>query len=134
MKAKGQCLCGKVKVVVNELNNQVGACHCSMCRKWSGGPLFAVDCGSKVEFEGEENIKIFNSSDWAERGFCKECGSNLFYKLKQPLQYMILPGILDGIDDYSFDHQVFIEEKPSWYEFSNKTHNMTGKELFDKYS
>ena len=24
----------------------VGACLCSMCRKWGGGPLLAADCGT----------------------------------------------------------------------------------------
>ena len=29
-----------------------------------------------------------------------------------------------------FDHQIFIEEKPSFYAFANETKNMTGEEVF----
>ena len=69
IEGKGSCLCGETRVVVKSMSKSVGVCHCSMCRKW-GGPVMAVDCGSEVSFEGEENISVFNSSEWAERGFC----------------------------------------------------------------
>ncbi|NIT13149.1 MAG: GFA family protein, partial [Candidatus Dadabacteria bacterium] len=52
-----------------------------MCRKWCGGPLMAVNCGTDVTFEGEDNITVYDSSSWAERGFCSGCGSHLFYRL-----------------------------------------------------
>ncbi len=79
----GSCLCGATLITAKSISKNVGACHCSMCRKWSGGPLMAVDCGTDVSFEGEENISVFKSSEWAERGFCNKCGSHLFYRLKE---------------------------------------------------
>jgi hypothetical protein len=33
-----------------------------------------------------------------------------------------------------FDHQVFIDEKPSYYCFPNETENLTGAEVFAKYA
>ncbi len=44
----GSCLCGKTHITVKNISKNVGACHCSMCRKWGGGPLMAVDCGIDV--------------------------------------------------------------------------------------
>ena len=79
--ASGQCLCKKVTIHATQFAPHVDACHCEMCRKWSGSALLAVDCGSKVTFEGQQHISCFNSSEWAERGFCKHCGTHLFYKL-----------------------------------------------------
>ena len=38
----GACLCGKCKFSFECDNLEVGACHCSMCRKWSGGPSMAM--------------------------------------------------------------------------------------------
>ena len=32
----GRCLCGAVRITVRDLNPAVSACHCSMCRRWSG--------------------------------------------------------------------------------------------------
>ena len=132
--ARGRCLCGSIKVVANNRSHSVGACHCSMCSRWSGGPLMAMDCGTDVTFDGEENISVFNSSDWAERGFCKQCGSHLFYRLKESQQYLMPPGLFDDNTDLNFDHQVFIDEKPDWYAFANKTEDLTGAEVFAQYA
>ena len=69
--------------------------------------MFTVDCGSDVSFKGQENIGVFASSDWAERGFCKKCGSHLFYRLKQANQYIMPAGIFDNSEKLVFDHQTF---------------------------
>ena len=131
---KGSCLCGAVKVSTTSTNKKIGACHCNMCRKWGGGAFLAVECGSDVSFEGQENIGIYQSSEWAERGFCKNCGSHLFYKFKQNNQYYVPVGILDNSEGLVFDHQVFIDEKPEYYSFANETKNMTGEELFAMFA
>lgn len=130
----GRCLCGAVKFEASNVSRSLGACHCSMCRRWTGGPFLAVDCGSEVKFAGEANITVFNSSDWADRGFCKKCGSNLFYRLKGVEQYQIPPGLFDNDSGLEFNHQVFVDERPEYYEFSNKTSNMTGPEVYAKYA
>lgn len=93
----------------------------------------AIDCGTEVTIDGEEAITVFDSSQWAERGFCSTCGTNLFYRLKQTQQYAMLAGLFDDPDDLVFDTQVFIDEKPPYYSFSNKTNDMTGAEMFAKY-
>lgn len=134
MTGHGKCLCGAVKVSAKNVSQRLGACHCSMCRKWNGGPLLAVDCGTEVSFEGQENIVSYASSSWAERGFCKACGTHLFYKLKEKAKYIVSAGLFDDIKDFTFDHQVFIDEKPGYYAFANKTHDMTGAEVFAKFS
>jgi hypothetical protein len=105
-----------------------------MCRRWSGGPLLALDCGSEVSFEGVEHISVFNSSAWAERGFCKQCGTHLFYRLKQNNQHIVPVGLFDDLGNLEFDHQIFIDEKPEFYDFANETHKMTGAEVFAKYA
>ncbi|SFG80022.1 GFA family protein [Neptunomonas qingdaonensis] len=129
----GSCLCGGVHVQVAKVANKVGACHCGMCRKWGGGPLLAVDCGTEVTFTGEENITTFASSEWAKRGFCKQCGTHLFYHLNENNQYIMPVGLLENIDELLFDHQIFIDKKPSYYSFSNKTADMTEAEVFAMY-
>ncbi len=132
--ASGNCLCGAIHFIAKKTSNNMGVCHCGICRKWGGGPFMAVDCGTEVSFDGEENISVFNSSEWAERGFCEQCGSHLFYRLKESNQYIIPVGLFDDDKMFVFDHQVFIEEKPSFYYFANKTNDMTGAELFAQYA
>lgn len=133
LEAQGSCLCGAIQIVAKAVNSNVGACHCSTCRQWGGGPLLVTDCGAEVMFKGQENITIFNSSDWAERGFCQTCGTHLFYRLKENHQHFVPVGLFADSDNFIFDHQVFIDEKPGFYCFANETHNMTGAELFAQF-
>jgi hypothetical protein len=131
---KGSCLCGTIKISANSINRHLAACHCSMCRKWGGGALLGVECNDGISFEGKENIGVYQSSDWAERGFCNKCGSHLFYRLKQNDHYYVPVGIFDRESDLVFDLQVFIEEKPEYYSFANETKNMTGEDLFAMFT
>ena len=101
-----------------------------MCRQWGGGPFLAVDAGSEVSFTGDDHIGIFNSSEWAERGFCQSCGTHLFYRLKQNQQHIMPAGLFQEGDQLVLDHQVFIDEKPGFYCFSQNTKDMTGAEVF----
>jgi hypothetical protein len=133
VEGKGSCLCGAICFTATKANQSMGACHCDMCRKWGGGPLLAVPCESEVSFEGEENISVFDSSDWAERGFCKLCGSHLFYRLKESGQHFIPAGLFENQECFSFDRQVYIDRKPPYYSFANKTANMTEAEGLEKY-
>ncbi len=131
---KGSCLCKAVSLSTTSTNNEVGACHCRMCRKWGGSSLLAIDCGSDLSFTGEENISIYQSSEWAERGFCKLCGSHLFYRFKQNNQYIVPAGIFDNREGLVFDHQIFIDEKPEYYSFANETKKMTGAEVIAMFA
>ena len=127
-KMQGSCACGEISLTADQASTEVGVCHCTTCRKLGSGPMFLVDCGAEVTIEGGKNLGLFDSSDWAERGFCKSCGSNLFYKFKENKKYMVSASILNH--EFEFIKQVFVEEQPKYYEFSNKTVKMTGKELF----
>jgi hypothetical protein len=132
-KKTGSCLCGAVRITAINPSNKVGACHCGMCRKWGGGPFMEIDCGTDVTFKGEDDITVYNSSSWAERGFCKKCGSHLFYRLKESKQHMIPVGLFDDQENIIFDSQVFVDKKPLFYSFSNKTNDMTEAEIFEMY-
>lgn len=131
---KGSCLCKAVSLSTISTNNEVGACHCNMCRKWGGSSLLAIDCGSDLSFTGEENISVYQSSEWAERGFCKLCGSHLFYRFQQNNQYIVPAGIFDNREGLIFDHQIFIDEKPEYYSFANETKKMTGAEVMAMFA
>ncbi len=126
----GHCLCGKVTFVANSAGKRVGACHCKMCRRWGGGPFMEIDCGTAIDFDGEDNISVFDSSRWAERGFCRNCGTHLFYRLKESGAHMVPVGLFEDSTGLVFETQVFIDEKPDYYAFANKTNDLTGEELF----
>ena len=115
MDGTGKCLCGAVSFKAQSIEKHIHACHCSMCRRWNGGPAMACSVGS-VSFSGEENVSRYPSSDWAERGFCKQCGSNLFYFLK-PDRYIMWAGAFDE-QPFELGGEIFCSEKPAWYDFA----------------
>lgn len=127
---KGQCLCGAVTFKAQPKANEVGVCHCGVCRRQNAGPFFAVDCGDTVVFDREDNISVYGSSDWAERGFCKTCGATLFWRLKDRSLTLMAADVFDDIGALTLDHEVFIDEKPAYYSFAEKVKQMTGEEVF----
>ncbi len=128
MSATGRCLCGAVTFTAEDVDTHVHACHCSMCRNWTGGPMQAAQVGS-IKFQGEDNIKCFTSSEWAERGFCSVCGTNLFYRMKQPEMYMMATGCFDDAEQFSLSGEIYVDEKPSGYDFAGDHPRMTGAEF-----
>ncbi|MGQ8366869.1 GFA family protein [Glaciecola sp. 1036] len=128
---KGKCLCGSIEVETQEQTN-LGLCHCSMCRRWTGGPMFAVHCGTDVKFTGDTPFR-YASSDWAERGFCGKCGSHLFYHLLPSDEYMLPAGLFQE-NDFALVSEIFIDEKPNFYEFKNDTNKLTGQQVFEQYA
>lgn len=130
----GTCLCGSVRVTAEPESNHFGACHCSLCRRWGGGPLLAVECGDRVRFEGESHIATFASSEWAERGFCKNCGTHLFYRLREQAFYALPIGLFDDGQDWHFAEQLFVDHKSPHYSFADKTRNLTEAEAFAQFS
>jgi len=133
-KKTGSCMCGGVKFALDKEITGFSACHCHMCRRWASSPWFATDCGKVVRFEGEENIGRFKSSNWAERGFCKICGSSLFYFLIPTGHYMMSVGAFDDQNGIEMKLQAFMDEKPDCYDFTNQNERLTGQEVFEKYA
>jgi hypothetical protein len=126
----GGCLCGAVRFTATPANDDVGACHCSICRRWSAGPFMVRDCGTSLKIEDASKAGVYRSSEWAERGFCKTCGTTLYYRLIEKDMYFVSAEAFDDVKTLAFTSQVFIDEKPAYYDFANKTHNMTGAEVF----
>lgn len=130
----GSCLCGAVSFTANEMTTAVAACHCVSCRKWGGNAFMEVNCGAAVDIEGEDSLTVFDSSEWAERGFCSKCGSHLFYRLKESREHMMPVGLFDDDSGFTFKREVFIDEKPRYYHYADDTEKLTGEELFAQFA
>ena len=92
-----------------------------------------IDCGAAVSFDDDRYVSVFDSSSWAERGFCRKCGTHLFYRIKETGQHMVPVGVFDDEEGLVFKTQVFIDEKPPFYHFGDETDEMTGAELFARF-
>ncbi|HBC3522765.1 TPA: GFA family protein [Vibrio alginolyticus] len=134
MKHLASCICGAVKIEIDNPDPNFTVCHCYMCRTWGGGPLFALKCGSEVVFSGNEKIKQYTSSPWAKRGFCGECGTHLFYKLIDTQEYNIPLGLLPSLPGLKMSIQYFSDMRPNYYCFTNETQEMTSEDIVSFFS
>ncbi|MEO1207272.1 MAG: GFA family protein [Pseudomonadota bacterium] len=123
-KLTGRCLCGAVSYQVNA-NEHVDVCHCKMCRRWSGGPVFAVEANGRLEIAGQDNLAVYNSSEWGERCFCKTCGTNLFWRAPSMGFTAVMAGSLDDEQHLKLTKQIFIDHKAPYFSFANETENLT---------
>ncbi|MEO9461269.1 MAG: GFA family protein [Marinomonas sp.] len=128
-KLEGHCLCGSVTIEMTPAKPHLEACHCEMCRRWCGSAYIAVQGSDDVRFTGEEHISRFKSSDWAERGFCSKCGSNLFYNFTPTGSYSFLAGLFDDVGGMTLGEEIFVDEQPDYYAFKQDTHRKTGAEI-----
>jgi hypothetical protein len=128
LSVSGRCLCGAVTFEIPGHTGNVMACHCSMCRRWSGGILLALDMHAQPVFTGADKIGVYKSSDWGERGFCTVCGSSLYWRLSAEDRYTVSAGTLNETADLKLADEIFIDDKPAYYHFANQTRRMTGAE------
>ncbi|RMC33848.1 GFA family protein [Paracoccus alkanivorans] len=123
-----QCLCGAVRFsAVPRAGASV--CHCSMCRKWTGGINIAVDLAEAPVFQDEAKLGVYRSSEWAERLFCTECGSSLLYRTVDDAHYVASAGCFDDPSQFPLESEIFIDEKPSSYDLAGERPRMTGAEF-----
>jgi len=127
---KGDCLCGAVRFETQFKDaHEYGICHCSMCQHWNGGPGHAGEF-VKTGFDSDETLRWFPGSEWAERGFCFTCGSNLFYRLVEQSDLCFIQiGCLDLPGDIALVEHIFIEDKPAHYDFADDAPRLTGAEF-----
>ena len=120
---KGSCLCGGVTVrVEGELERPPEACHCTQCRKQSGSFLTAVNVRkSHLTVGGQEHVGWYRSSEKVERGFCKTCGSTLFWapKMEGYEWIAVAMGLFDEPTGTRLGKHTFVADKGDYYDIDD---------------
>ena len=130
----GRCLCGAVRFTAIAHTEEAHACHCGMCRKWAAGPFFGITCDGEISFEADDNLGVYVSSDWAERGFCKICGSSLFWKLRGADHYALSAGALDDPGGLTLAREFYIDKKPSYYALAGDRLRLTEADVIKMFA
>lgn len=128
----GGCLCGAVRFTATPTTHEVDACHCGMCRRWTGGVYMAAPCEG-VTMEDEAATGVYRSSDYGERVFCKTCGSSLVWRMQDGSSAHVSVSALDDLSGFVLAQEIFIDEKPAVYDFANDTRKLTGAEFAAKF-
>ncbi|MEX5442069.1 GFA family protein [Acinetobacter schindleri] len=131
---KARCLCGATQFEVQLRNHEVAACHCSMCRRQTSGPLMAIDI-EEIHFVDQQYLSVFNSSEWAERGFCSVCGTFIFWRTKDHSFANINVFTLEELpEDLDFNLEIYVDHQPAFYLFNNQTQKMTEAEVIEMFN
>ena len=107
--AMGQCLCGAVRFAVDSVDVHFHACQCAMCHRWGGGPFFAANVKGFALQSPADDVGIYSSSDWAERTFCRRCGTSLYYRLKPADLYLVNIGCFDDQAQFTLGGEIFVD-------------------------
>ncbi len=133
---QGQCMCGAVTVTATPAQDALGACHCDQCRRWTSSMLMTFP--TEPGYAALGPVKTFTSSDWAERAFCSECGSALWYRITLPGEMhghtQMAAGLFDNAAGGPLKLELYIDKKPEGYAFVGERRQMTKVEVEAMYA
>ena len=137
---EGGCLCGAVRFKAGLTKREFGACHCEMCRRWTGSALLGMTVPEgNVVWVGEEHIASRQTSAWAMRAWCRECGSNLYFKVTVQNEWsgnVELPiGLFDDANGLTMANEIYIDHKPDSFAYAGEGRKlMTRQDCIEKFS
>jgi len=105
---KGNCFCGTVEIEVSGPPLEMGYCHCTSCRGYSGNPAstFLLWKSADVRVtKGNELLGHFNKSGMSDRQFCARCGGHLMTAHPALGITDVRPAVVAGI---AFEPQVHL--------------------------
>lgn len=116
----GHCLCSVVSFEIMGPLTTPAACHCAMCRRWHGalGTYTSVSL-ARISLSGNENVVWYRSSNSAERGFCKICGSKLFWRNVGSDSIDITMGTLDTPTNLEISKHIWVTFKGDYYDIAD---------------
>lgn len=117
---KGSCLCGAVHFTVEGALAAPSACHCTKCRKHTGHYEAGTDVPrGAITVEGEQHVTWYFSSEQVRRGFCRICGSSLFFDIVHVDRIGVSMGAFDTPTDTELALHIFVADKGDYYEIAD---------------
>lgn len=115
-RATGGCLCGAVRYAVAGPLRDVSYCHCSQCRRTSGHFVAASACATEhLELVAGDGLRWYRSSPAAQRGFCKCCGSSLFWRPDDGRHISIMAGTIDVPTGLTAFEHIHVDSASDYY-------------------
>jgi hypothetical protein len=114
---EGGCLCAAVRYRVAGALRDVVGCHCSQCRRMTGHFL-AATAARLADFAllADAELRWYDASPQARRGFCGRCGSTLFWAAHGEDYISIAAGTLDDARGLKFACHIFVADKGAYYQ------------------
>ncbi|GAB1265840.1 GFA family protein [Aurantivibrio infirmus] len=112
----GGCRCGQVSFKCEAEPSYVGNCHCMDCQKFNAAPFvtWATFKLEQVALE-EGRIKEISCTPGVTRGFCGECGTQIFWRSEESSAWLDITVLsLDNPVPYWPKGEAFVSRKLPW--------------------
>ena len=120
------CNCGAIRIEARGEPIRAGICHCTTCRKESGGPFmaFAVWHADHVKIEGR-------TASWKatrdDRHFCPFCGSTLFGVEEGTKEIEVRLGAFDAAPtDLVPTYELWVRRRERWLQVLSSREQFAG--------
>lgn len=121
----GSCLCGAVAFEAAPDRHFID-CHCTQCRQQSGHFWAATSAGHHAfGLLRDEGLVWYDASPAARRGFCRHCGSFLFWQPAAEDRIFIAGGAFDGPTGLTMGESWFDEDAGDYYSPTGPSPDLT---------
>lgn len=110
----GGCLCGACRYATSAEPINVRACHCRICQKATGAPLYARVMVPLDSLRMTGPVGWFSSSPGLRRGFCTRCGTTLFSERVSANSIGLTMGSLDEPNAFAPTEHIWTSNMQAW--------------------
>ncbi len=115
---KGTCLCGDISFETAAQPQGASMCHCSQCRKQSGG-IWSSAYVAETDLTITGEVLWYEASQSAKRGSCPRCGAFLFWKAHDEDTISFALGAVDGPTGLELTKHIFVSDKGDYYKIAD---------------
>ena len=118
----GGCLCAGVRYRITGPRRDVIVCHCQNCRRTHGHQAaYTSVAQADLELIRQDTLDWYHdSSPNTFRGFCKRCGSSLFWDTRDGRgKISVAAGSLDDSGDLKIVGHVYVSEAGRYYDIDD---------------
>jgi hypothetical protein len=113
------CLCGAVSFEVDEFDERVAHCHCSMCRKFHGAEYATIAGVPRKSFRwisGRDAVTEYKALNGTIRSFCGQCGASLLFSSPgaDPDVIEVALGVFDTDVPVTPDAHIYVDSAANW--------------------
>lgn len=125
----GNCMCGAVTVTATASDPVLRACHCEMCRQHNSFAFVNIQTDAdSIKISGP--VKVFKSSDWAQRAFCETCGSTLWCGMQHDGSCNLAAGLFPDLGGAKMVQEYFSDDCLIGDGFAGDHQKLTRQETF----
>ena len=114
------CLCKGIVMTIKGEFRPVVNCHCMQCTKTHGNyAAYTSVLEENITYKSKSTLKWFASSAKAKRGFCKKCGSSVFFKRLGSRAISISAGLFKNPTKLVTSSHIYTHNKRDYYKISD---------------